>query len=145
MSVKASTSCVRARPLVADSSQLPSEHVPWKRHPGRLVTSGVRSVGITRSAAYPIGCARREIGCGGVHGDHMNTTQGNAPKKSAVGITRIIAVSAVLGLACAAGTASAVAATPVSHVATKAAPAGGEGGDVQKCGVGILNILNLCN
>nr|WP_159395974.1 hypothetical protein [Streptomyces sp. FXJ1.172]WEO94240.1 hypothetical protein A6P39_009555 [Streptomyces sp. FXJ1.172] len=46
-----------------------------------------------------------------------------------------------------------MAATPVTHVATKAIPAyghghgghGGHGGDDNQCGNGILPILNLCN
>ncbi|EST18818.1 hypothetical protein M878_43680 [Streptomyces roseochromogenus subsp. oscitans DS 12.976] len=44
---------------------------------------------------------------------------------------------------------SAVAATPVTHVATKAAPAwshgGHGGGDENKCGNGLLDLLNFCN
>lgn len=62
-------------------------------------------------------------------------------------------MSATLSIVCAAGLAtatSAVAATPATHAATKAVPAyghgGGEGyGDVNKCGNGILDLLNFCN
>ena len=59
-------------------------------------------------------------------------------------------MSAAVGIACAAGMAtatSAVAATPVTHVATKAAPAYGGGGDGEhfQCGNGLLALLNFCN
>ncbi|ANP55909.1 hypothetical protein AVL59_45525 [Streptomyces griseochromogenes] len=66
----------------------------------------------------------------------------------------MFAVSAALSIACAAGLAtatSAVAATPATHVAAKATPAYGHGGggdgygDVNKCGNGILDLLNFCN
>lgn len=56
-----------------------------------------------------------------------------------------------MGIACAAGVAtatSAVAATPATHVATKAAPVyghGGGGGEENQCGNGLLPILNFCN
>ncbi|WP_210588238.1 hypothetical protein [Streptomyces sp. GESEQ-35] len=60
--------------------------------------------------------------------------------------SRIVAVSAVLGMALAVGTATAataVAATPASHVITKAAPAkgGGHGDDGGCSGLIVL----LCN
>ncbi|WP_158692858.1 hypothetical protein [Streptomyces roseochromogenus] len=74
------------------------------------------------------------------------------PKKTVSRMPRVFAVSAALGIACAAGVAtatSAVAATPVTHVATKAAPAwshgGHGGGDENKCGNGLLDLLNFCN
>ncbi|MEV8021902.1 hypothetical protein AB0O76_37395 [Streptomyces sp. NPDC086554] len=78
----------------------------------------------------------------------MNTTPHS--RKSLSLISRAFAVSAVVGIACAAGVAtatSAVAATPATSVAAKAAPAQGGhgGGDEQKCAVGILPILNFCN
>lgn len=60
-------------------------------------------------------------------------------------------MSAAVGIACAAGMAtatSAVAATPATHAAAKVTPAhghgGGEGDDMQ-CGNGLLPILNFCN
>jgi hypothetical protein len=83
----------------------------------------------------------------------MNTTP--HLKKTVSRIPRACAVSAAVAIACAAGLAtatSAVAATPVTHVVTKAIPAyghghghGGHGGDDNQCGNGILPILNLCN
>ncbi|MEU6666186.1 hypothetical protein [Streptomyces sp. NPDC046727] len=59
-------------------------------------------------------------------------------------------MSAAVGIACAAGLASAtsaVAAAPATHVATKApAYGGGYGdGDDMACGNGLLAILNFCN
>ncbi|MFG2356198.1 hypothetical protein [Streptomyces sp. NPDC048521] len=79
----------------------------------------------------------------------MNTTP--HLKKAVSRIPRIFAVSAAVGIACAAGLAtatSAVAATPATHVVTKATPAyghgGGDGDDFQ-CGNGLLPILNFCN
>ena len=72
-------------------------------------------------------------------------------KKKSFRIPRLVAVSAALGLACAAGAAtatSAVAATPATQVVTKAAPAGGHGGgdgEHFQCGNGLLPILNFCN
>ncbi|MEV0116861.1 hypothetical protein AB0H77_27065 [Streptomyces sp. NPDC050844] len=78
----------------------------------------------------------------------MNTTPHF--KKSLSLISRAFAVSAVVGIACAAGVAtatSAVAATPVMPVAAKAAPAEGGhgGGDEFQCGNGLLVLLNFCN
>ncbi|WP_369386699.1 hypothetical protein AB5J72_03120 [Streptomyces sp. CG1] len=72
------------------------------------------------------------------------------PKKTVFRMPRVFAVSAAVGIACAAGVAtatSAVAATPAAHVATKAAPAygGGGGGEENKCGNGLLDLLNFCN
>ncbi|WP_405525255.1 hypothetical protein OG426_19735 [Streptomyces canus] len=79
----------------------------------------------------------------------MNTTP--LSKKAVSRIPRVFAVSVAVGIACAAGLAtatSAVAATPATHAVTKAAPAGGHGGgdgeDFQ-CGNGLLPILNFCN
>ncbi len=60
-------------------------------------------------------------------------------------------MSAAVGIACAAGVAtatSAVAATPATHAVAKATPAyggGGGGGDEFQCGNGLLPILNFCN
>lgn len=99
--------------------------------------------------AHPLGCARRATGCGGVHGECMNTTP--HPEKTVSRIPRVFAVSVAVGIACAAGLATAttaVAATPATHVATKAAPAGhggGGGGEENQCGNGLLPILNFCN
>jgi hypothetical protein len=80
----------------------------------------------------------------------MNTTP--HPKKTVSWIPRVCAVTAAVGIACATGVAtaaSAVAATPVTHVATKATPAyghgGGGGGEENQCGNGLLPILNFCN
>ncbi|MGW7528552.1 hypothetical protein [Streptomyces sp. NPDC054783] len=80
----------------------------------------------------------------------MNTAP--HPKKTVSRMPRVFAVCAALGLACAAGVAtatSAVAATPPTHVATKATPAyghgGGGGGEENQCGNGLLPILNFCN
>ncbi|WP_159046334.1 hypothetical protein [Streptomyces sp. MMG1121] len=71
------------------------------------------------------------------------------PKKTVSRIPRACAVSVAVGIACAAGVAtatSAVAATPATHVAAKATPAYGHGGwDENKCGNGILDLLNFCN
>ncbi|MGW2036171.1 MULTISPECIES: hypothetical protein [Streptomyces] len=81
----------------------------------------------------------------------MNTTPHF--KKAVSRMPRVFAVSAAVGIVCAAGVAtatSAVAATPAAHVVTKAAPAlghggGGGGGDEFQCGNGLLPILNFCN
>ncbi|MBL1086606.1 hypothetical protein JK359_32400 [Streptomyces actinomycinicus] len=79
----------------------------------------------------------------------MNTTP--QLKKAVVRIPRAFAVTATVGIVCAAGLAtatSAVAAAPAAHVATKAAPAlahGGGGGEDFQCGNGLLPILNFCN
>ncbi|MET8078734.1 hypothetical protein [Streptomyces sp. NPDC005303] len=81
----------------------------------------------------------------------MNTTP--LSKKTVCRIPRVFAVSAVVGIVCAAGMAtatSAVAATPATHVATKAAPAKGHGGgdgdgEHFQCGNGLLPILIFCN
>ncbi|WP_189958911.1 hypothetical protein [Streptomyces alanosinicus] len=72
------------------------------------------------------------------------------PKKTVSRMPRVFAVSVAVAVACAAGVATAtssVAATPATQVAMKAAPAGGhgEGGDENKCGNGILDLLNFCN
>ncbi|WP_143658629.1 hypothetical protein [Streptomyces sp. IMTB 2501] len=72
------------------------------------------------------------------------------PKKTVSRIPRVFAVCAAVGISCAAGVAtatSAVAATPATHVVTKAAPAygGGGGGEENKCGNGLLDLLNFCN
>ncbi|MEU9206759.1 hypothetical protein AB0D27_02070 [Streptomyces sp. NPDC048415] len=84
----------------------------------------------------------------------MNTAQGNPPKKIISRIPRIFVASAVLGIACAAGmatAASAASATPTTHVATKTTasrsiPAyghGGHGGDEDGGCEGV--IVLLCN
>ncbi|WP_328782776.1 hypothetical protein OIE52_18885 [Streptomyces canus] len=79
----------------------------------------------------------------------MNTTP--LSKKAVSRIPRVFAVTVAVGIACAAGVAtatSAVAATPATHAVTKAAPAhGGYGGDGDEfqCGNGLLPILNFCN
>ncbi|MFF0083633.1 hypothetical protein ACFYR1_28550 [Streptomyces canus] len=78
----------------------------------------------------------------------MNTTP--LSKKAVSRIPRVFAVTVAVGIACAAGVAtatSAVAATPATHAVTKAAPAGGYGGDGDdnQCGNGLLPILNFCN
>ncbi|WP_158013122.1 hypothetical protein [Streptomyces sp. Root369] len=78
----------------------------------------------------------------------MNTTP--LSKKAVSRIPRVFAVTVAVGIACAAGVAtatSAVAATPTTHAVTKAAPAGGYGGDGDElqCGNGLLPILNFCN
>lgn len=77
----------------------------------------------------------------------MNNTP--HPKKVVSRIPRVFAVSAAVGIVCAAGVAtatSAVAATPTTHVTSKTAPAyGGDGGEHFQCGNGLLPILNFCN
>lgn len=78
----------------------------------------------------------------------MNTTP--LSKKAVSRIPRAFAVTVAVGIACAAGVAtatSAVAATPATHAVTKAAPAGGHGGDGEEfqCGNGLLPILIFCN
>ena len=75
----------------------------------------------------------------------MNTTP--RAKKAVSRMPRVIALSAAVGIACSAGvaTAATAVAAPATPVAAKAAAPYGGGGDEQKCGVGILNILNLCN
>jgi Spy/CpxP family protein refolding chaperone len=80
----------------------------------------------------------------------MNTAPHS--KKTVSWIPRVFAVTAAVGIACAAGVAtatSAVAATPATHVAAKAGPAyghgGGGGGEENQCGNGLLPILNFCN
>ncbi|MFF8574685.1 hypothetical protein ACF07W_31530 [Streptomyces sp. NPDC015140] len=78
----------------------------------------------------------------------MNTTP---QLKKAVSLrARALVVSAVVGIACAAGVAtatSAVAVTPATHAATPAASGHGGGGDGDEfqCGNGLLPILNFCN
>jgi hypothetical protein len=79
----------------------------------------------------------------------MNTTP--LSKKAVSRFPRVFAVTVAMGIACAAGVAtatSAVAATPATHAVTKAAPAGGHGGDGgedHQCNNGLLVILNFCN
>ena len=78
----------------------------------------------------------------------MNTTPFS--KKAVSRIPRVFAVTVAVGIACAAGVAtatSAVAATPATHAATVAAGRGGlgDGGDDMQCGNGLLPILIFCN
>ncbi|MFJ9103706.1 hypothetical protein ACIRJM_35170 [Streptomyces sp. NPDC102405] len=79
----------------------------------------------------------------------MNTTP--LSKKAVSRFPRVFAVTVAVGIACAAGMAtatSAVAATPATHAAIKAAPVGGHGGgdgEHFQCGNGLLPILNFCN
>ncbi|MBW8821363.1 hypothetical protein [Streptomyces sp. NPDC102476] len=79
----------------------------------------------------------------------MNTTP--LSKKAVSRFPRVFAVTVAVGIACAAGMAtatSAVAATPATHAVTKAAPVGGHGGgdgEHFQCGNGLLPILNFCN
>ncbi|MFF5438693.1 hypothetical protein [Streptomyces achromogenes] len=74
-------------------------------------------------------------------------------KKAVSLMTPAFAVSAVVGIACAVGVATAttaVAATSTSHVATKATSASGYGRDVGDtvdevvCGAGLVPILDFC-
>ncbi|MFH9083160.1 MULTISPECIES: hypothetical protein [unclassified Streptomyces] len=80
----------------------------------------------------------------------MNTTPRS--KKAVSRISRLFVVSAAVGIACAAGVAtatSAVAATPAAHAAPATPAYGGHGGggdgDEFQCGNGLLPILNFCN
>lgn len=77
----------------------------------------------------------------GMHGDSMNTTQHTHQKKT---LSRILAVSAALGFALAAGTAtaaSAAAEAPTTpHYAKSAGHGGGGGGD--DCSA-VINIICL--
>ncbi|KAB2976682.1 MULTISPECIES: hypothetical protein [Streptomyces] len=73
----------------------------------------------------------------------MNTTP--RLKKAISRMPRTLAVTTAVGIACAAGlaTAAPAMAAPATHAAVQAAPAGG--GEDQQCGNGLLVLLNFCN